>query len=308
MTDHDRLFKELLRTFFVEFVELFLPEIASRMERDGVVFLDKEIFTDIDSGERHEVDLLAKVRFRGQGEAFFLIHVENQAAPRPGFARRMFQYFARLDAKFALPVFPVAMFSYEQPLRPEPHEYSVVFPFKSVLHFDFEVIQLNQLNWRDYLRNPNPVANALMTRMRIEPGDRPRVKLECLRMLATLKLDMARSALIGAFMKNYLKLTAAETVVYNEQMKAVEPQAREVMMRWTTEWEEEGLAKGLAKGLAQGRQQVILRQLRKQLSNLPTELIDRVQSLSESQLDELAEALLDFADLSDAQKWFTAHT
>ena len=79
-------------------------------------------------------------------------------------------------------------------------------------------------------------------------------------------------------------------------------------MRWTTEWEEEGLAKGLAKGLAQGRQQVILRQLRKQLSNLPTELIDRVQSLSESQLDELAEALLDFADLSDAQKWFTAHT
>ena len=37
------------------------------------------------------------------------------------------------------------------------------------------------------------------------------MKLECLRMLATLKLDKARSTLISAFMDSYLKLTSAET-------------------------------------------------------------------------------------------------
>jgi hypothetical protein len=29
MIDHDRLFKELLSTFFIEFLELFIPEVAS---------------------------------------------------------------------------------------------------------------------------------------------------------------------------------------------------------------------------------------------------------------------------------------
>src|SRR5206468_1060686 len=68
LMDHDRLFKELLTTFFVEFVELFLPDLAALMDRDGLQFLDKEIFTDIASGDRHEVDLLVKARFRGLGE------------------------------------------------------------------------------------------------------------------------------------------------------------------------------------------------------------------------------------------------
>ena len=64
MVDHDRLFKELLRTFFSEFVELFLPEVAGYMERNHLEFLDKEVLTDIASGERHVVDLLVKARIR----------------------------------------------------------------------------------------------------------------------------------------------------------------------------------------------------------------------------------------------------
>ena len=35
MTDHDRLFKELLSTFFVEFLELFLPQVARAIEPDS---------------------------------------------------------------------------------------------------------------------------------------------------------------------------------------------------------------------------------------------------------------------------------
>ena len=36
--DHDRLFKELLTTFFVEFIELFFPKLAAVLERDSIVF------------------------------------------------------------------------------------------------------------------------------------------------------------------------------------------------------------------------------------------------------------------------------
>jgi hypothetical protein len=42
MIDHDRLFKELISTFFVEFLELFLPQVARLIDRHSVVFLPQE--------------------------------------------------------------------------------------------------------------------------------------------------------------------------------------------------------------------------------------------------------------------------
>lgn len=112
--DHDRAFKELLSTFFVEFVELFLPDMVSYLDTSSMEFLDKEIFTDVLAGEKHEVDLVVKARFRDQ-ETFFLIHVENQASAQSNFPQRMFTYFARLHEKHALPIYPVALFSYDTP-------------------------------------------------------------------------------------------------------------------------------------------------------------------------------------------------
>ncbi len=164
----------------------------------------------------------------------------------------MFRYFARLHEKFGLPVFPVAIFSFDRPLRSEPDRYRVDFPDFRVLDFAFRAIQLNRLDWRDFVRTPNPVASALMTKMRIAPEDRPRVKLECLRMLATLKLDQARSTLIGAFMANYLKLTAGETAVYNRMVESVAPKERKVVMQLTNEWIEQGVKKGLQQGRQEG--------------------------------------------------------
>ncbi len=56
MIDHDRLFKELLSTFFPEFVDLFLPDVRAYLKRDSLGFLNPEIFTDVTSGERYEAD------------------------------------------------------------------------------------------------------------------------------------------------------------------------------------------------------------------------------------------------------------
>ncbi len=55
--DHDRNFKELLSNFFVEFVDLFLPDISTALDRDvAIVPMDKEIFTDVTLGEQPEVE------------------------------------------------------------------------------------------------------------------------------------------------------------------------------------------------------------------------------------------------------------
>src|SRR4029079_12714305 len=103
---------------------------------------------------------------------------------------------------------PIVLFSYDSPRAPAADRYQVSFPNWKVLDFRYHAIQLNRLNWRDYLKKPNPVASALMVKMKIAPVDRPRVKFECLRMMVKLKLDKARSTLIWTFMEKYLQLTA----------------------------------------------------------------------------------------------------
>ncbi|WP_204103138.1 MULTISPECIES: Rpn family recombination-promoting nuclease/putative transposase, partial [Spirulina sp. CCY15215] len=203
--DHDRLFKELLTVFFVEFIELFFPELREYLDRNSVTFLDKEVFTDVTRGEKYETDLIVQVRFAKQN-SYFLIHIENQSSFETAFNRRMFRYCSRLHEKFNLPIYPIVIFSYDRPKKAATNRYQIAFPDFQVLQFNYRVIQLNRLNWRDFLDRQNPVASALMAKMNIATEDRPRVKVECLRLLATLRLDPARMQLISGFVDSYLKL------------------------------------------------------------------------------------------------------
>ena len=58
--DHDQNFKELISTFFTEFLELFLPEIARTIDSGSVRFLQQEYFVDLVEGEEKIIDLLAE--------------------------------------------------------------------------------------------------------------------------------------------------------------------------------------------------------------------------------------------------------
>ena len=58
--DHDQLFKQLISTFFVEFLELFFPEVVAYMDTSAIEFLDKEFFTDVVEGDEYEGDLVVK--------------------------------------------------------------------------------------------------------------------------------------------------------------------------------------------------------------------------------------------------------
>jgi hypothetical protein len=302
--DHDRLFKELLTHFFHEFIALFLPDVAIYLDPDTPIeFLDKEVFTDVTAGEKHEVDLVARVRFRGQ-DAYFLIHVENQSFPQSRFPKRMFAYFARLHEKHDLPIYPIVIFSYDSPQRPEPRRYQIRFPGKNVLDFQYKVIQLNRLSWRRFVQQSNPVASALMAKMKMSPRDRPKVKLECLRLLATLKLDPARSRLIGGFVESYLDLTEEENRRYEREFAKLAPEEKETTMEMVTSWEKQGIERGRREGM----EHVVLRLLRRQLGEVPQPLEQRVDRLSATQLDDLSDALFDMKTTADLERWLSQYT
>ena len=73
--DHDRLFKELVTTFFEEFMLLFFPKAYEEIDFSHVSFLSQELYTDVTVGEKRYVDLLVETKLKGE-EGLIIIHVE----------------------------------------------------------------------------------------------------------------------------------------------------------------------------------------------------------------------------------------
>jgi hypothetical protein len=207
----------------------------------------------------------------------------------------MFRYFARLHEKYGLPVYPVALFSYDTPRSRHKDHYEVKFPDRRVLSFRYRAIQLNRLNWRDFLRKPSPIAAALMTKMKIAPEDRPRLMLECLRMIATLKLDLARSALIREFMTAYLRLTSEQDIVYNQHLRDLSPTEKRPIVAMIDMWSAKRLCTDI----------VLL--LEHKFGALPASTREAIDALPSDALEKLLVAILEFNRMDDVSTWLAKH-
>ena len=94
--DHDQLFKQLLTTFFLEFLELFTPEFFASIDPNSLEILPLEYFTDIDAGERKAMDVIVRINLLGRPNApassrvSVVVNCEHQSTSRANFHRRMF--------------------------------------------------------------------------------------------------------------------------------------------------------------------------------------------------------------------------
>jgi Domain of unknown function (DUF4351) len=304
--DHDQLFKQLLTTFFLEFLELFTPEFFAAIDPQSLEILPLEYFTDIDAGERKAMDVIIRVNLLGRPNApassrvSVVVNCEHQSTTKADFNRRLFFYFAQLHRKYLQPVYPIALFSFDEPYRPEKDSYQVRVPGLQVMDFNFLTIQLNRLDWRAFLTQRNPVAAALMAKMKIDPADRPRVKVECLRMIASLKLDKARTFQLSGFIDNYLRLNPVEKQQFQVEVAKIKlPTERENVMELTTSWKEEGIVQGRESAT----RVLVTKLLTRKLGNLSPELLSRVNGLNLDRVEALAEDLLDFTSMSDLERW-----
>ena len=138
-----------------------------------------------------------------------------------------------------------------------------------------------------------------MAKMNIASEERPRVKLECLRLLATLRLYPARMKLISGFIDTYLRLNVEEERLFQADINTIEPSEQEVVMEIFTSWME----RGIEQGRQQGEVALIMRQLNRRFGGVVPEVEARIRSLSTEQLENLGEALLDFSNASDLSAW-----
>ena len=207
----------------------------------------------------------------------------------------MFFYFAKLHQEYLLPIYPVVIFSFDKPQRPESTNYKVSLANLEVLNFNFTSIQLNQLSWRDFLNQQNPIAAALMAKMKIQPIDRPKVKAECLRLLATLKLDPARTRLISGFVDTYLTLNVTEEQTFQTELDRMGLNKEEKVMEIVTSW--------MRTGMRNEAEKLVLRQLNRRFGPIEAELEQQIQALSIDRVEDLSDALLDFSDRSQLVIW-----
>lgn len=313
--DHDFLFKELLRECFTDFLELFLPDVLPYLDTSSIEFVEQERKSEITRGKKRAVDLLVKARFKGR-LTYFLIHVEAQAQKKGWSGKRMFFYFAVQTFAHNLPVYPIALLTWDEPLKPEPGQFKVEFPDRRVLEFNYAVIQLNQLNWRDYLRRDNPAASALMAKMGVQPEERGKVMLACLRMIARINPTPQKLRAILQFIDAYLPLDPVQEDAIFAEVEEFARAEKEVVMEYITSWERRGRALGKIEGKLEGeligkqdaKREATIKLLTRRLGPVSLVAQKKIGKLSLEKLDELFDAAFEFEKKAALNEWLRAHT
>ncbi|MFN3432030.1 MAG: DUF4351 domain-containing protein [Candidatus Sericytochromatia bacterium] len=134
-----------------------------------------------------------------------------------------------------------------------------------------------------------------------------RVKWECYRLLATLKLDPAKTKLIGGFIDAYLQLDATQEQVFQQALATTSPQERKAIVELSNPWIRQGEKEGLEKGLKQGRHleaaSLVVKLLTKRLGALSNERVEAIQRLPLEQLEDLIEAVFEITSDADLAPW-----
>ncbi len=74
-------------------------------------------------------------------------------------------------------------------------------------------------------------------------------------------------------------------------------------MQIVTSWMEEGIKQGKQQGKQEEALSLVMRLLPRRIDAVAPELQQRIQQLSQAQLEDLAEALLDFSCSTDLEDW-----
>jgi len=281
-TQHDKIFKQLLRVFLEDFLRLVAPRALERLDLSAPELLDKELFAGGPHGRRRELDLLVRVRTLDSHP--LLIHVEIEARASPGMAERLWRYRSQIQARYDTRVLTIAFYlrrgrpgvnleTWESSLGPD-------FPEPRYVAFG-----LAGGHAAEYLDRPEPLAWALAALLDPTPWSRPELKMACLRRIAGLKGRIDPYLLVDC-VENYLELEPWEVAEFEALRSQRENQeVRAMKMTWSETQQ--------AVGRAQGAHQVLLLQLAKKFGPLPEKVRQQVETISSfDRLTKLAERVL----------------
>ncbi len=304
-TDHDQLFKAVIREFFPEFLTLFFPDQAARFDLSAVTWLDKEVFADPPDGPRHVLDMVAELHALAAAgvTALALIHLEVESAESvTDLERRLPAYYFHLRRTHGKPVLPLVLYLkvglggvgvrvIDDPPDGEP-----------VLTLRYRYIGLPGLPAADYLAGDSWLGVALSALMRTPKESRLTIGIEAMRRLGDAPLPDHQKALLGDCVETYIELPAVELERFHGIIDANAtgrvPAVNKTRVQLAEEKAmEEGMKRGMAQGEAIGKEigkeigmeEGLLRGLRAAVGELlearfgiaPPELLARVNATTD---------------------------
>jgi predicted transposase YdaD len=292
-TQHDKIFKQLLRVFLEDFLRLVIPQTRERLDLSSPELLDKELFAGGPHGRRRELDLLVRVcTIEGHP---ILIHVEIEARASLRMQERLWRYRNQIQARYDTPVLPIVV--YLKRGRPGVS----LKTWESGLGSDFPEPRFVSFGLAgcpaaEYLARPEPLAWAFAALMNPVPLSRAEHKMACLRRIAGLRSRTDPFLLVDC-VENYLQLEAREVAEFDAlRSRRENKEVRAMTMTWSEKLE----AKGQEKGRTQGAHQLLLRLLGKRFGPLPENVRRRVETITSLDLlTELAERVLSAHSLEE---------
>ncbi len=259
--DYDSPWKEILSTYFQEFMEFFFPKIAREIDwTRGYELLDKElrqITRESEVGQRL-ADHLVKVWTNDGEEARVLVHVEVQAREEKGFGRRVFIYHYRIFDLYQRPVVSLAVLADDNP-KWYIGEYEQSF-WGCGNTFRFPAVKLLEYkDQRAFLAlSANTFAVVVIAHLqtletRKDRQKRFRYKLALTKALYRRGWDRQKIIDLYRFIDWIMALPKKLEKSYHEELVKFE---EEIKMPYVTTAErigmEKGVAQGIEKGVAQG--------------------------------------------------------
>jgi hypothetical protein len=310
---YDQLLKAILERLLQDFLELFFPEVAARLDFRTLQFVDKEVIANVPDGTVREADIVAKLETREGGPELVLVHVEVQTEPESDFPRRMFEYYSVLRLHYGIPVLPIALY-----LRGGPHsrlsEYRESLFDEKLLLFRYHTVALARLSAEEYVET-SPLGAALAALMATR-GNRARLRLSMIGRVLGSGWDEALKYLLVNVIETFFELSGEDAEEYKRLVSRKEYRAvQEVELTWADkllergreEGLERGIEKGLEKGLVKGREEgvvegmrrALLMQLTVKFGELPPEIKAKVDAMSIADLDSLVGRVLTSKTLNE---------
>src|SRR5699024_8201087 len=119
-----------------------------------------------------------------------------------------------------------------------------------VLRFSYLSLHLRKMNWRDFIKKDNPVAAALLSKMGYHEQEKVKVKLEFLKILTRLEINLEKRGILLHFFESYLALNKEEEEILMESVRKHED--AEQIFEVTNSYIEQGIERGIEQGLEQG--------------------------------------------------------
>lgn len=267
-TLHDRIFKEFLERFLPEFMRIFFPEEAARLDFSTITFLRQELVITLPGQIMRITDVVVEVKtLTGESETI-IVHVEVEANKPKPLPQRMFDYYALLRLLRKHRVLPIALVLKRGVGGLKWRLYKEELFGRKLIQFRYGQVGLRDLHSADYLALDDPIAAALATLMKPGEQSNAEVKLQALQTVVDSNLTDSDKLFLINVVETYLP----KVEVFDAREEVMQA-LQDVELTWGERLLQEGEEKGMHK--------LLLLQLTYKFGELPQEFVNQLYAITD---------------------------